>query len=103
MTQAKTEAGCSSVPLDPLVGRDAARYRWLVARLQAAYDGDTNDDFDSVTVFCSMQWGHKGRRRVEACITWEDARDEPLDLGSAIDAEMMSPNVELTGAGTASG
>lgn len=99
MTQTKTKAGCSSVPLDPLVGRDAARYRWLVERLQAAYDGDTNDDFDVLTVFCRMQWGHRDQRRVEAYITWTDVRDEPLDIGAAIDAAMqMTPNAGVTGA-----
>lgn len=66
--------------------RDAARYRWLLARLQAAYDGETNDDFDILTVFCSMQWGHRDQRRVEASISWTDARDEPLNLSAAIDA-----------------
>ena len=93
MTDERSEGACSSVPLDPLVGRDAARFRWLLARLQAAYDGDTNDDFDALTVFCSMQWGHREQRRVEAYITWTDVRDEPLDLGAAIDAAMqMTPN-----------
>jgi len=90
MTSTKTKAGCSPVPLDPLVGQDAARYRWLLARLQAAYDGDTNDDLDTVTVFCSMQFGHRDHRRVEAYITWSDARDEPLNLSAAIDAAAMA-------------
>ena len=68
--------------------KDVARYRWLLEMLQAAYDGDTNNDFDAVTVFCSMQYGRHDHRRVEAYITWADMRDEPLNLSAAIDAAM---------------
>jgi len=92
MTRAKTKAGCSSVPLDPPVGLDAARYRWLIAQLQAAYD---SNDFEigDMTIGCSMQYGHRSERCVMGLIRWIDERDAPLNLDAAIDAAMtMTPN-----------
>lgn len=70
--------------------RDAARYRWLVAKLQEAYD--SNDlEIGDLVVGCSMQYGHRNERCVMGLIRWIDARDEPLNLDAAIDAA-MKPN-----------
>ena len=70
---------------------DAARYRWLMAKLQAAYDGEVCDDYE-VTVTCSMIFGRKEVRRVQAEISWFDERDELLNLSAAIDESMKKEN-----------
>lgn len=67
---------------------DAARYRWLVAQFQRAYDGD-RVDLDRLSLSCGMQFGRGDFRRVEAQISWGDRRDEPLGLSAAIDEAML--------------
>ena len=96
-TPEKTETACSGGHLDPLVGCDASRYRWLVSKLQEAYDGNDLEIGDLV-VGCSMQYGHRNERCVMGVIRWIDARDEPLNLDAAIDAA-MTHNMEFSGRG----
>lgn len=65
--------------------RDAARWRKLVAILQSVYDDDMFES-ELLNVYCRMQSGYKNERTVQAGLRWKDSRDEPLDLGSAVDA-----------------
>jgi hypothetical protein len=67
--------------------KDAARYRWLLKKMQASYDGEAAEDYET-TVTCSMLFGRKEVRRVQAEISWFDERDEDLNLGAAIDRAM---------------
>lgn len=72
---------------DAVVGQDALdaqRFRKLCALLQKAYDGEPIE-VDNTTIYCSMLSGFKHMRNVEARLCWTDARDEPLDLASALD------------------
>jgi len=66
---------------------DAERYRWLIQKMQASYEGDAADDYE-LTVTCSMLFGRKEVRRVQAEISWFDERDEDLNLSAAIDRAM---------------
>lgn len=72
--------------------RDAERYRKLVAIFQQTYDGQPYDrpareeDAPYFTASAHMIMGRRDYRLMEATITWSDTRDEPLDLGSALDA-----------------
>lgn len=91
-----TAAKAADMPPNVQVERDAARYRWLIARLQDAYDGSDLEIGDLV-VGCSMQYGHRNERCVMGLIRWIDARDEPLNLDAAIDAAMLTTNVEAQG------
>lgn len=65
--------------------RDAERWRKFTSILQSVYDGET---FESpmLDVYCRMQSGWKKQRTMQAELRWYDKRDEPLDLGSAVDA-----------------
>ena len=65
---------------------DAARYRWLLAQLQATYD--ERQQAGEIVTECFMAWGHKSDRSMTATLTWQDQRDEPLDLSAAIDRAM---------------
>lgn len=64
--------------------RDARRFRTLCVLLQKAYDGEATDSAE-LSVLCSMKSGWKSERTVGAELIWRDARDEPLDLGAALD------------------
>lgn len=64
--------------------RDAARYRYLIAKLQQAYDGDYFET-DLISLYCHMPSQYKGERVVRAEITWRDKADEPIGLSEAID------------------
>ena len=63
----------------------AARYRWLVAKLREAYDGN-NLEIGDFVIGCSMRYSNRKERCVMGMIRWIDARDEPLNLNAAIDA-----------------
>lgn len=65
--------------------RDAGRWRKFTAILQSVYDEETFET-DRLDVYCYMQSGWKNYRTVLAKLRWDDKRDEPLDLGSAVDA-----------------
>lgn len=67
--------------------RDAERYRWLLKKMQASYDGEDSEDYEA-TVTCSMLFGRKEVRRMQAEISWFDEKDEPLNLSAAIDSAM---------------
>lgn len=66
------------------MAEDAARYRWLMNRLQAAYDGEAFEN-DEPTIYCHMSFGRKEVSRMQAEISWFDVRGEPLNLSAAID------------------
>jgi hypothetical protein len=72
------------------VVKDAMRYRWLLCRLQEAYDSGPDKDNRNVNVACSGVKWHGNNRRVEATISWMDFLDGPLDLSKAIDWDMLS-------------
>lgn len=66
---------------------DARRFRALTGLLQAAYDGpDFESEDNQLTVRCRMLSGFRGTQLVEAQLFWQDSREEPLDLGRALDA-----------------
>lgn len=66
---------------------DAARYRWMLEKFQAAYDA--NDiEINDMVVGCQMLYGCRNERRVQGILHWLDVRDEPLNLSAAIDAAM---------------
>ena len=68
---------------------DAKRFRWLKKQLQAAYDGNGIEFVDSrFSIFCSMIYGRKDERMLEAHIRFIDERDEPVNIDAAIDAAM---------------
>lgn len=71
------------------MAQDAERYRWLLKKLQERYDGETSEDYD-FDVTCSMLYGRKEVRRVQAMINWHDVRDEQLNLSAAIDQAMKA-------------
>ncbi len=71
------------------MAEDAVRYRWLLKTMQARYDGETSDDY-TIDITCSMQYGRRAVRRVQAVISWFDERDEQLNLSAAIDAAMKA-------------
>jgi hypothetical protein len=73
--------------------KDAARYRWLMERMQEVYDG-ANYDIGHVDISCMMIFGRKEVRRVSAEISWFDERDEDLNLSSAIDRELQQPTTK---------
>lgn len=77
---------------------DAARYRWLIQKMQDSYDGEAAEDYE-VTVTCSMLFGRKEVRRVQAEISWFDERDEDLNLGAAIDRAMLAETIDQAIAG----
>lgn len=64
--------------------RDAYRWRKFTSILQSVYDGETFES-DMLDVYCRMQSDWENRT-VQAELRWDDKRDEPLDLGSAVDA-----------------
>ena len=64
--------------------RDAERWRKLTSLLQSVYDGATFES-ESLDVYCYMQSGWKNMRTIQAELCWEDIKDMPLNLGSAID------------------
>lgn len=83
--------------LNGLLRSDAERYRWLIDRLQKAYDGNDLEIGDMI-VGCSMIYARRNERRVSGAIHWSDERDEPLNLSAAIDAAMAeSSNAQVTG------
>lgn len=64
----------------------AAAFDWLMARLQESYDGHVYlEGGPDISINVRMVWGHRDRCSVLAEIRWEDQRDEPLDLLSAIE------------------
>jgi hypothetical protein len=67
--------------------RDAERFRWLAARFQDAYDNQPIS-LPHMFIDCTMLYGHRSFRRVEASLSWSDERDKPLALGEAIDVAM---------------
>lgn len=64
--------------------KDAERYRYLIAKLQQAYDGDYFET-DIMSLYCHMTSQYKGERVVRAEITWRDKADELIGLSEAID------------------
>lgn len=68
--------------------RDAERWRKFTALLQSVYDGETFES-ELLDVYCSMMSGYKSQRTMQAELRWTDRRDEPLDLGRALDAAMI--------------
>ena len=63
---------------------DAERYRFLIAKLQQAYDEDYIET-DLISLYCHMRSQFKGEREVRAEITWRDKTDELIGLNAAID------------------
>lgn len=63
----------------------ASAFDWLMARMQESYDGHVYlEGGPDISINVRMVWGHRDRCSVLAEIRWEDQRDEPLDLLSAI-------------------
>ena len=63
---------------------DALRYRYLVTKLQQAYDGEAFES-DRLSIYCRMSSQRKGERMVSAEIFWRDETDQPIGLSEAID------------------
>jgi len=63
---------------------DAERYRYLVTKLQQAYDGDYIE-IGPMSLYCHMQSQFKGDRVIRAEITWGDETGESIGLSEAID------------------
>jgi hypothetical protein len=70
--------------------RDAMRWRELQALMQASYDGDDTSGPDNLAVYARMVFGRGDFRRVEVTLGFDDTRDEPLDLGSVLDARVAA-------------
>lgn len=66
---------------------DAARYRWLMNQLQVVYD-ERQYSGGGIVTECFMAWGNKSFGEISATLTWQDQRDEPLNLSAAIDKAM---------------
>ena len=63
---------------------DAERYRFLLAKLQQAYDGEYFES-ECFSVYFHMSSHFKGDRTIQAEIAWRDKADEPIGLSGAID------------------
>lgn len=63
---------------------DAERYRYLVTKLQQAYDGDYIE-IGPMSLYCYTQSQFKGDRVIRAEITWGDETGESIGLSEAID------------------
>lgn len=62
---------------------DASCFRWLMDKLQKAYDGEALET-QHVSVYCHMQSNWHGERTVQAQLHWRDETDLPLNLAQAI-------------------
>ena len=65
--------------------RDSARWRKLISLIQEAYDSAPIEE-DGLSVRADMLFGRGTYRKMEVSLTFADVRDEPVDLGSALDA-----------------
>lgn len=75
--------------VDLYMERDAARYRWLLAKMQEAYDSGHQVEFNgNLFIDVSMPFRRKDHRRISAAISFSDVSDEPLGLSVAIDEAM---------------
>lgn len=63
-------------------------FDWLMAKLQLAYDGK-EQSFDGLHIYCRMLYGRRDHRACSAEINFDDVRDEPIGLASAIRKAMQ--------------
>lgn len=68
--------------------RDAARYRWLKAALERAYEENCQVETSELEVGCFLLSQCRGHRTVLANIRLSDKTDEPLGLDEAIDTAL---------------
>lgn len=78
---------------DKSLAADAARWRWLLAKMQESYDDrpiEITGEFSlqDFTLDCSMLAGYREHRRCQVVIGWGDLRDEPLGFAQAVDLAM---------------